>query len=101
MRRMVFVILVVAGATLTYTQLGFVDLQLPNGDVGYMVVLLQVVALGALLLGTLMGFVLGLITGSVLFLHAQLLPLDHYELAFVTPLTSIVMFGICGALLEQ
>jgi anti-sigma regulatory factor (Ser/Thr protein kinase) len=98
-RRTSFIVLVVAGATFTYTQLGFVDLQLPDGTVGYMVALLQVVALGALLLGTLAGTILGLIIGSVLLLHAQLLPLDHYELAFVTPLTSIVMFGICGALL--
>lgn len=98
-RRTIFIVLVVAGITLTYTQLGFVDLRLPDGTVGYMVSLLQVVALGALLLGTLAGALLGLIIGGVLLLHAQLLPLDHYELAFVTPLTSVVMFGICGALL--
>ena len=99
LRRMVFVVLVVAGVAFTFTQLGFVDIQLPDGSVGYMVALLQVVAIGALLLGTFAGAALGLITGCVLYLHAQFLPLDHYELAFVTPFTSIVMFGICGTLL--
>ena len=99
MRWMVAVILIVVGATLTYTQLGFADLVLPDGRVGYVVVLLEVVALGALLLGTLAGMTLGVIIGGVLYIHSQVLPLDHYELTFVTPLTSIVMFGVCGALL--
>ena len=99
LRWMVAVILVVVGVTLTYTQLGFVDLVLPDGRVGYVVVLLQVVALGALLLGTLGGITLGVVIGAVLYVHSQVLPLDHYELTFVTPLTSIVMFGVCGALL--
>lgn len=98
-RWMVAAVLLVAGGALTFTQLGFVYLTLPDGASGYLVALLEVVALGALLLGTLPGFALGLATGCVLFLHAQLLPLDHYELTFVTPLTSIIMFGVCGMLL--
>ena len=99
LRWMVAIVLAVAGTALTFTQLGFVDLELPDGTVGYVVALLQVVALGALLLGTLAGTALGLVTGGVLLLHAQFLPLDHYEFSFVTPLTSIVMFGVCGAML--
>ena len=99
LRWMVAVVLAVAGAALTFLQLGFVDLTTPDGATGYLVALLQVVALGALLLGTLPGVALGLVTGGALLLHAQLLPLDHYELTFVTPLTSIVMFGVSGLLL--
>ena len=45
------------------------------------------------------GVALGIVTGGVLLLHARILPLDHYELAFVTPLTSVVMFGLAGLLL--
>ena len=99
LRLMVFVVLAVTGVALTFTQLGFVDVPLEDGSDGYVVTLLQVVALGALLLGTFAGMVLGLLTGAVLLLHAQLLPLDHYELSFITPITSVVMFGFVGLLL--
>ena len=98
LRWMIAIVLTVAGAALTFTQLGFVDLVMPDGTVGYMVVLLQVVALGALLLGTLPGVAIGFMTGSVLLLHAHVFPLDHYELTFVNPMTSIVMFSVCGLL---
>ena len=99
LRRAIGIVLAVAGVALTFTQLGFFDLVLRDGTVGYVVVLLQVVALGALLLGTLTGTALGLFVGTVLLIHARALPLDHYELAFVTPATSVVMLGICGLLL--
>ena len=98
-RWVVAIVLMVAGSSLTYTQLGFIALELPDGTVGYAVVLLEVVALGSLLLGTVPGMLLGLAIGGVLFLHAQYLPLDHYEMMFVTPTTSIVMFGVVGLLL--
>ncbi|MBO4352590.1 MAG: SpoIIE family protein phosphatase [Eggerthellaceae bacterium] len=98
MRQIVAIVLAVAGASLAFVQMGFVDLSLPDGTVGYAVVLLVIVALGSLLLGSLPGAALGLVIGCVLYLHAQFLPLDHYELSFVTPATSIVMFGICGLL---
>ncbi len=99
LRVVIAIVLGVAGVAFTFTQLGFTDVTLPDGRVGYVVALLQVVALGALLLGTLAGAGLGLATGSVLFIHAQVMPLDHYELAFVTPLTSVIMFGISGLIL--
>ena len=35
----------------------------------------------------------------MLYVHAIVQPLDYYELVFVTPITSIVMFTICGFLL--
>ena len=99
LRIMVAIVLAVAGAALTFTQLGFVAIEMPSGSTGYVVVLLQVVALGALLLGTLPGTALGIVAGGVLFLHARVLPLDPYELSFITPLTSVIMFGVTGFLL--
>ncbi|MBR2834307.1 MAG: SpoIIE family protein phosphatase [Coriobacteriales bacterium] len=98
-RLMIAVVLAVACISLTFTQLGFLAVTLPGGTVGYVVVLLGVVALGALLLGTFFGTALGLLAGGVLLLHAHYLPLDHYELSFVTPVTSIVMLGFAGLLL--
>ena len=99
LRWMVALVLVVDGITLSFTQFGFVSVALPNGDSGYLVVLLQVVALGALLLGTLPGAGIAVIVGGVMLLHARMLPLDHYELAFVTPVTSVVMFAVTGLIL--
>ncbi len=41
----------------------------------------------------------GVISGAALFLHAQLQPLDIVERYLETPLTSIVLYGVCGILL--
>ena len=96
LRWMIAFVLAVAGVTLSFTQLGFADLVLPDGSTAYVVVVLEVVALGALLLGTLMGTFLGLVVGGALLIHARFLPLDHYELSFITPETSIFMLGLAG-----
>ena len=96
---MVAVVLGVAGVALAFTQLGFVSFTEPGGNTGYVVVLLQLVALSALLLGTLAGTIMGAAIGAVLLLHAQVLPLDHYELTYVTPATSVVMLGFSGFML--
>ena len=93
------IVLAVTSAVLAFTQLGFVGIDLPDGRMAYVVVLLPVVALGALLLGTLAGTALGLTAGALLYAHSQVLPLDHFELAYVTPVTSIVMLGVAGFIL--
>ena len=98
-RCMVGVVLATSGAAFAFTQLGFIGITLPDGTAGYVVTLLAATALGALLLGAPIGAVLGMVAGGVLLLHAYLTPLDYYELMYVTPLTSIVMLGACGALL--
>lgn len=98
-RWMVAAILVVTGIALTFTQLGFIGVSLPDGTEGYAVVLLQVVALGALLLGTFAGTMIGLLVGGMLYMHAQYLPLDQYEMTFVTSFTSIILLGGAGFLL--
>ena len=99
LRWMVAIVLAVAGGAVAFTQLGFVRITLPSGVSGYVIILLQIVALGSLLLGTLPGAALGIVVGGVLLLHSQIMPLDHYELTYVTPVTSIVMLGVSGLLL--
>ena len=90
------IILSVASAVFAFTQLGFVAVDLPDGGVAYIVVLLPIVALGSLLLGTLAGTALGLTAGAVLLVHAQVLPLDHFELLYVNPFTSVILLGLAG-----
>ena len=92
--------LAVASATLTFTQLGFAGLGiLGAGFDAYIVVLLLPIAIAALLLGTIWGATIGLFSGIVLLAHSVVMPLDYYELMFVTPVTSVVMFTVSGFLL--
>ena len=99
MRVMVAIMLTVAGVALSFTQLGFVAITLPDGETGYAIVLLQIVALASLFLGPITGAIMGVSIGGVLYLHSQVMPLDHYELMYVTPVTSFVMFGLAGLIL--
>jgi len=92
-------VLALMSAALTFTQLGFAAVPLPGGEMTYAVVLLLPIAVGALLLGTLNGTCIGLFAGAVLCWHASAMPLDYYELTFVTPLTSVIMLPVCGFLL--
>ena len=93
-------VLVLSCAALTFTQLGFAGITDPDGTgTAYIIVLLLPVAIGALLLGTLAGTCIGLVAGGVLYGHAAAMPLDFYEMTFVTPLTSVAMLGVSGFLL--
>ena len=98
-RVVIAITLAVASAVFSFTQLGFANIELPDGTSAYIVVLLQLVALGSLLLGTIAGAAMGVFAGAVLYAHACLLPLDHYELTFVTPESSIMLLGLLGFLL--
>ena len=98
-RVVIAITLAVASAVFSFTQLGFANFVLPDGTSVYIVTLLQIVALGSLLLGTVAGTAIGLFAGAVLYLHACVLPLDHYELTFVTPASSILFLGLSGFLL--
>lgn len=91
-------LLIVAGITLVFMQLGFVDVTIFGGSIAYAITLLPIVALGSLLLGTLWGTVVGAAVGVVLLWHAWRLPLDHFEVAFITVFTSIVMLCATGFL---
>lgn len=98
-RRITACALVLSSAALTFLQLGFAGLGVSGEYAAYAIILLLPVALAAFLLGTRWGFLMGLFAGSVLYAHASLMPLDFYELTFVTPLTSIVMLAVAGLLL--
>ena len=84
---------------LSFTQLGFVHLVLPGGESAYIIALLEVVALGSLLLGPITGTILGVYAGIIMNIHSVLMPLDPYELYFVTPATSVAMLGVAGLIL--
>ena len=98
-RNVVAALIAIASASLTFVELGFVGLGLDGQFSAYIVVLLLPVALAALLLGTLWGTLVAFLAGTVLLVHAYTMPLDYYELTFVTPLTSIGLFTVCGFLL--
>ena len=93
-RVMVFVFLVIVAAALSFTQLGFIGVGLEGSYIGYGVSLLAPVALCALLLGLWPGTLFGFIAGCLLQLHAGLQPVDYYELNYITPLSSMVLFTV-------
>ncbi len=97
-RKTAFVTLAVLSVTLAFTQTGFLNLDLGVKS-AYIVVLLLPIALGSLLLGTFAGTLLGFLSGAFLLAHAILMPLDYYELTFVTPFTSVCMLALSGLLL--
>ena len=103
-RRAVAGVLAMACVTMAFTQLGFVGFQFANGATAYLMAVVVPVALSALALGTLPGVAMGLFSGTVLCLHARLMPLDYYELTYVTPgptIAGLVLFGlVLGSLLS-
>ena len=99
-RLLVALILAVAGISFTFTQIGFVSFPAGDDEVAYAVVLLQPIALAALLLGTLFGALIGLICGVALLYHSMWMPLDVYEFSFVNPLTSVIMLTATGFIMS-
>lgn len=85
--------------SLTFTQLGFVGIGSQGVYKAYAIVLLLPIAISAILLGVLFGTVMGLFAGVVLYYHSILMPLDYYELSYVSMSTSIVMFTVIGFML--
>jgi len=92
-------VLTVACVTLAFTQLGFLGVGFNGEYSGYLVLELVPIAVAALLLGPLAGMCMGAFAGGMLLIHATQMPLNYYELTFVTPLTSIIMMGVTGLLL--
>lgn len=99
LRRITALVLAVTCVTLTFTQLGFAGIGSPGAYSSYAIILLLPLALCALLLGKWAGLALGLFAGSVLYVHALIMPLDPYELSFVTPFSSIVLLSVTGFIL--
>ncbi len=99
-RTMVAIVLVSFCVALTFTSLGFTETVIPGSDqVSYAVVILQPVALSALLLGPGWGALVGLVAGTALYVHSIVMPLSYYEIAFISPVTSIVMLTVLGFVL--
>ena len=99
-RLLVFAFIVIVMASLSFVQLGFVGVGLPGNYNAYCITLLAPVALAALLFGMPLGTLGGLIAGCIMFAHAQLQPLDYYEINFITPLSSIALFTLFGFFLS-
>ena len=98
-RIILFLILLVTVASMTYVQCGFVGIGHGGRYSGYALALLAPIAIAALLLGKEWGTLLGLASGVILYAHAQWQPLDLIERYFVTPYTSIVLYAATGLLL--
>ena len=64
-----------------------------------MVLLLLPVALAALLLGALAGAGMGFLAGVLMYAHASVMPLNVYEMVFVSPITSVVLLAVLGLIL--
>lgn len=92
-------LLTTAGIAVVFSQLGFAEIGLSGGYATHAFVLLLPVAAAALLLGTPLGTLIGLITGAALYLHAKAMPLDFFELSYINLVTSVVMLTIVGFLL--
>ncbi|MDO4891502.1 MAG: hypothetical protein Q3963_09055, partial [Coriobacteriaceae bacterium] len=96
---MVFIMLLFVSAALTFTELGFAGIGSEGNYIAYVVVLLQPVAVAALFFGARLGGLLGLLSGVILYAHSIVMPLNFYEMMFVTPFTSIVMLPLSGLML--
>ena len=83
--------------SMSYTQLGFFSCGVIDGKAEYLLLLLGPLVLGSFAFGPLTGGLLGLFSGTVVYLHAQIFPLDFYEIYFMTPLNSFVLMTITGA----
>ena len=93
------IIVLIACAALAFTQLGFWGVGWNGEYSAYLILELLPVAVAALLLGPLCGMCVGAFAGTMLLLHSTLMPLNYYELTFVTPLTSVVMMTVTGLIL--
>ena len=95
-KAIVFVLLLFLGSAITFMQFGFIGVGSPGDYSAYILALLCPIAISALLLGKGWATLEGLACGAVLFLHARLQPLDLFELYFVGPFNSIVLYGMAG-----
>jgi len=97
-RAVMLVLALSAILSMSFVQLGFWSIGEIADKPVYLMLILGPLIMGALIFGPFLGAVLGLFTGAVLFAHALLFPLDFYEVYFMTPLNTFVLFTIVGAL---
>ena len=87
---------VAAIVAMSFCQLGFWPIGMIEAKPVYLMLLLGPLLLGSLMFGSIIGGLLGLFAGCVVFLHAQLFPLDYYEVYFMTPLNTFVLLTVLG-----
>jgi len=97
MRIVSLVFVLVAIVSMSFCQLGF----WPIGDIDekpvYLILILAPLMMGAFMFGPIVGGLLGFFTGAVLYIHAAAFPLDFYEIYFMTPLNTFLLFTFLGA----
>ena len=98
MRITALVFTMAALASMSFAQLSFWSMGVIDGNPVYLFLTLGVLFMGAFLFGPLTGALLGLYAGAVAFAHATLLPLDYYEIYFMTPSNTFAMLTVLGAL---
>lgn len=84
--------MIIALLFLSILQFGFVGIGAFGTYESYVVVLLVPTVASSLLLGVILGTALGAVAGVIVLVHAIMLPLDYYEMLFLTPLTSLLLF---------
>ena len=95
-RLLVCLAVLIIEASLTFTQLGFVGVGMPGSYIAYAIVLFAPLAVGSLLLGTLLGTLQACLAGVILCIHAAVQPLDYYEMSFINPGSTTVLFALTG-----
>ena len=100
MRERVATLAFVAAAivAVSFNQIGFWSIGVIDSKPVYLMLILAPLAMGALLFGPVTGALLGLLSGVVVFAHAELLPLDFYEVYFMTPQNTFVLLTVLGGL---
>ncbi len=92
----VFALLLLVSVSMTFTQLGYIGVGAYGVYLTYAFGLLAPITLCSLLLGKGWGALFGALSGSVLFVHARLQPLDIFERYFVSILNSVVIYLFAG-----
>ncbi len=97
-RIVMLVFVAIAIGFMSFAQLGFWPIGVVDGKPVYLILLLGPLVMGGLLYGPVMGALIGLYAGAVVYAHAIVLPLDYYEVYFMTPLNTFVLMTVVGAL---
>lgn len=81
-------------ASMSFCQLGFWPVGIIDGKPVYLMLIVGPLIMCSLMYGPLMALLLGLYTGTIVFVHAQAFPLDYYEVYFMTPLNTFVLLTV-------
>ena len=93
---LVFLEMLLVSGSMIFIQLGFIGIGSMGQYVGYLLALLAPIAIVAILLGKGLSTLYGLLSGTMLFVHAQIQPLDIFENFFVTPLNAMGLYTVMG-----